>query len=86
MTNRARVAAVAFTLVATIGIASGTAFADGLTVTMPCGCQPVKDQSVGSATTTPAASNPSGSVGNTSGAGQSHSLLIYPSGSATFSG
>lgn len=40
-----------------------TAFAD-LTVTKPCGCQPVQDQPVGNAPNTPAADNPTGTVGN----------------------
>lgn len=84
MNKLTRTTVVLTTLAGTLAL-PGTALASGLTVTIPCGCQPVQNQPVGAATTTPAVDNPSGSVGNVSGAGTETSWLIYPSGAATFS-
>lgn len=50
-------------LAAMVGSGAGQASASGLTVEDPCGCKPVVDQPVGRAASTPAASNPTGSVG-----------------------
>ena len=72
--------------IAMFGVGTGPAFASGLTVTLPCGCQPVQNQPVGNAPNTAAADNPTGSVGNTSGAGQDQSGLIHPSAIVTFGG
>jgi hypothetical protein len=69
-----------------VGTGPASASASGLTVTVPCGCQPVQDQPVGNAANTAAGDNPTGSVGNTSGAGQDQSGLIYPSAIVTFGG
>ena len=85
--NRAtKVLIVTVGTTAILSLGTGTAFASGLTVTVPCGCSPVVDQPVGRAATTPAADNPTGTVGNTSGAGQEHSGLINPSATVTFGG
>lgn len=55
-----RAAVVGAAVVAVLGLGAGPAGA--VTVTLPCGCTPV-DHAHGSAASTPAADNPTGTVG-----------------------
>lgn len=84
-------------LVVGLGAFTGTASATSLDVTIPCGCHPLHafagesgyTQPVGDAVgSTPAAANPSGTVGNaenSNGLGLTGNGLTQPSGSASFS-
>ena len=49
---------------AMLAILAGSVAASGLTVTKPCGCQPVVEQWVGNAPYTPAIDNRSGEPGS----------------------
>lgn len=95
---KTRLPALAATSVAiALGAFSSTASATSLDVTIPCGCHPLHafagetgyTQPVGDAVGgTPAAENPSGTVGNadnSSGLGLTGNGLTQPSGSASFS-
>ena len=71
---KVRLALASTSAVFALGVFAGPAAADSLTVTTPCGCQPLHagqygfdsgySQPVGVPSNSPAESNPSGSVGN----------------------